>query len=407
MIHMQTFLQDIKLLCGIIPNNNHIPALQPFSYIVCHFLSDLSKELMKSSEARAYSDVLTFAFFCRKANVSRLKKEYEGKIEGRIGRGLIFHIAPSNVPVIFAYSLVSSLLAGNASLVKASSKGFVQTDIITEAMNDLLGRDDYSALKSYITVITYPRDNKDATDFFSALCDVRVIWGGDKTVFDVRKSQLKPRSFDLTFADRYSLAIIDAESIRGVKEAELKKLAEDFYNDTYLYDQNACTSPRLVYWIGKEDSANEARHIFWDAVYNHIKDKYVLQPSIAVDKIDAECRAAIELDCAAKEEIFAYDNRIVLVKLNELSDNIQEIRASGGYYYECIFDGLDNLKDIVDERYQAVGVYGITCDVVSEFVLKNGLHGIDRIRPIGHLADFELTWDGYDLIETLSRKLVW
>ena len=35
----------------------------------------------------------------------------------------------------------------------------------------------------------------------------------------------------------------------------------------------------------------------------------------------------------------------------------------------------------------------------------NSLRGIDRIAPVGHTMDFALTWDGYDLIRTLSRRI--
>lgn len=40
---------------------------------------------------------------------------------------------------------------------------------------------------------------------------------------------------------------------------------------------------------------------------------------------------------------------------------------------------------------------------LESFVLENQLYGIDRIVPIGHITDFDLVWDGYDLIRTLSR----
>ena len=39
-----------------------------------------------------------------------LKKEYKKDESLRLGRGIIFHIAPSNVPINFAYSLVAGLL---------------------------------------------------------------------------------------------------------------------------------------------------------------------------------------------------------------------------------------------------------------------------------------------------------
>ena len=45
----------------------------PYSGIVCEFLAELSDVLMKSNGAKAYSDVITFSFWCRKANLATLK----------------------------------------------------------------------------------------------------------------------------------------------------------------------------------------------------------------------------------------------------------------------------------------------------------------------------------------------
>lgn len=32
-------------------------------------------------------------------------------------------------------------------------------------------------------------------------------------------------------------------------------------------------------------------------------------------------------------------------------------------------------------------------------------HGVDRVVPMGKSMDFNLVWDGYDLIRSLSRKI--
>lgn len=98
--------------------------LAPFDGGVMAFLSDLGAALIAGREARAYPDVVAFGFFCRRANLEALAREYEGAVSDRLGRGLSFHIAPSNVPVNFAYSLAAGLLAGNACVVKASSRVF-------------------------------------------------------------------------------------------------------------------------------------------------------------------------------------------------------------------------------------------------------------------------------------------
>ena len=81
-----------------------------FSEEVMDFLGALSASLLNDRESRIYPDVITFAFFCRKANLLRLKTQYVDE-SLRLGRGIVFHIAPSNVPVNFGYSLVAGLLA--------------------------------------------------------------------------------------------------------------------------------------------------------------------------------------------------------------------------------------------------------------------------------------------------------
>ena len=97
----------------------------PFEAILCEFLQDISTELINSVESKKYPDIMTFAFWCRKANINKIKKLFEdGSI--RLGLGLVFHITPSNVPVNFAFSFVFGLLSGNANIVRAPSDLFLR-----------------------------------------------------------------------------------------------------------------------------------------------------------------------------------------------------------------------------------------------------------------------------------------
>ena len=43
--------------------------------------------------------------------------------------------------------------------------------------------------------------------------------------------------------------------------------------------------------------------------------------------------------------------------------------------------------------------------MVRNFVIKNRLHGIDLIVPVGAAMDIDIVWDGYDLVTMLSRKI--
>ena len=53
-----------------------VKPLEIFSDIVREFLDDLSKELRNDAKAKRFSDIMTFAFWCRKANIEKIKNDY-------------------------------------------------------------------------------------------------------------------------------------------------------------------------------------------------------------------------------------------------------------------------------------------------------------------------------------------
>ena len=390
----------VERLCGREPEQGLRP-LRPFAPEALDFLSALSATLLKDREAKAYPDVITFAYFCRKAHLTRLEEEYAGRLDGRLGRGVVFHIAPSNVPINFAYSLTAALLSGNGSIVKASSRDFLQTRIVCRAMEKLL-TEDFAPLAPYVCVVTYPREAQEVTEAFSARCHARVIWGGDETVRRVREAALPPRTVEVAFADRYSLLCIRPEAVAALSEEALERLAKDFYNDTYLTDQNACTSPRLIYWVGEGDS-REASERFFRAMGAYARQRYELPAVTAVDKLTAACRAAMKLEGA--EIVTSPDNWVTRVRVKALCPELYELRSPGGFFLEYAAPTLDALRDFVTPRVQTLSYLGLSPEELSRFVLENGLTGVDRIVPVGHTMDFSLVWDGYDLIQTLSRKI--
>lgn len=398
-------LKESKELKYIFPKekdlefNNFIndTALVPFSDEVISFLNDLSKILYKDTRTRDYPDVSTFAFFIRKSNLFSLKNEYCNSDENRLGRGIVFHIAPSNVPVNFAYSLVSSLLAGNLNIVRVPSKSFDQVKIITDAIFELSKLKNHKKISNKIILVSYPR-NDIANSFFSKICDVRVIWGGDDTIKQIRESNIPPRSFDLTFADRYSICIINADSYIDEKNPE--KIALNFYNDTYLFDQNACTAPHLLIWLGEKKNVNNAKNIFWENLHIIAEPRYEIQSVIAVDKLTALYNQAINSEKLKKIE--SKDNLIVRVEIDELPKNIDEFRCTSGYFNEYHSSNILEILPIIDQKYQTLAYYGLSKKELNKLI-NSAPRGIDRIVKIGKTTDFSLTWDGYNLINTLSR----
>lgn len=389
-----TYLSGSAELTAQLPN---VPAKVPFDDSIVDFLNEVSRKLMGNRTAKAYSDVVTFAFWIRKSSVMKLKERFEKKDSAlHLGKGVAFHIAPSNVPVNFAYSLVAGLLNGNANVVRVPSKDFPQVSIIAEAFNDVLGQNE--AMRPYIQLIRYGRD-KDINELFSSIADVRVVWGGNQTIEELRKSPLPPRSGEITFADRYSLAVIDSDSYLDIEDKD--RVAEDFYNDTFFSDQNACTSPRVVIWIGNR--IEEAKKVFWETEHKLAEKKYTFQSIQGVNKLTSSYLIAVAEPGVKVEE--HEDNLIVRVKVPEIMENLMDYRDNSGYFYEYDCKDILEIKDLCnDKRCQTIAYIGNSKAVLP--LIEAGVKGIDRVVPMGKTMDFDLIWDGYNLPALLTRTVV-
>ena len=379
---------------GALERISNVPARKPFCNEIVDFLNELSREIMRNSMCRQYSDVMTFAFWIRKASITALAERFrEDDSSIRLGRGVSFHVAPSNVPVNFAYSLVAGLLTGNANIVRVPSKEFAQTGIIADAIEETLRS--FVNLSDLICLIRYSRD-KEVNDLLSSLADTRIIWGGDETISEIRRSPLPPRSTEITFADRYSLSIIDSEEYLGLDDKQA--FASDFYNDTYFSDQNACTSPALVVWTGSKKS--EAKKIFWEELHKKVLDKYTFQDVQSVNKLTGVYKVLSDIEGVTFIE--GDDNFITRLEVRELSADLMAYRAGSGFFFEYDCDDIMDLKEICnDKRCQTIGILGER--EILKPLIESGIKGVDRIVPIGRTMDFDLIWDGYDLYSALTR----
>lgn len=371
----------------------------PFCKEVIEFLQNLSTSLLKDKAAKKYPDVVSFAFWSRKGALRAMKTKYSNQ-PLRLGRGVVFHIAPSNVPVNFAYSLVAGLIAGNANIVRVPSQDFPQVEIICSALRQLLEKEEFNLLRDHVVLVRYEKDDA-ITDFFSSHCDVRIIWGGDHTITNIRRSSLPPRSFDITFADRYSLCVINADAY--LSNGDPERIAQDFYNDTYLFDQNACTAPHFLVWLGMAENVRKAQELFWDNLHRVVAAKYELQPVSAVNK----CADAYRFVASSRGShiVKMEDNLIVRVQLDRLTQGLEDARSTCGYFYEYEAKALNEIVPLINRKFQTLAYYGLEPAAMRNFIEENRPSGIDRIVPVGRTLDFSLVWDGHDLISMLSREV--
>jgi len=398
-IPMQHKFEQITFLVGDIQRLtmlNKVPAHQPFAPEIMAFIDAFSQYLFQLPDVKLWSDVASLAFWCRPASLRQMQSRY-ADLEHRLGRGAAFHIAPANVAVNFAYSLLAGLLAGNANVVRLPGKDFVQVAMICSALRQALS--DHPHIAPYIVLVRYDKQ-KDVNDALSLLCQTRLIWGGDNTIATLRQSPLCPRALDITFANRHSFSVIDAQGYLDTGNKE--RIANDFYNDTLHSDQNACSSPGLVVWLGENSQVRkEAQHLFWAHFDRIVQARYTLQAASAVQKLTQFCLLSAQVEGVKRYPVS--HNRLIRVELPQLSSESLSYSGTCGYFLEYHVDALRDILPLCGSTCQTLSYCGIESAALAEFIMTYKPAGVDRLVEIGQALQFTLQWDGHDLIYMLTR----
>ena len=157
-------------------------AVYPFSDQVLDCLKLLSKRLIGSEFARAMPQIMALGYWIRPSALKGLQQRLQGSNDQNTivsPRGLALHLPPQNVDTLFAYSWVLSYLVGNCNVVRVGSEpGAVSRWLIEQILLVL-----EEAGENHRSIFcSYQHSDTDIASKISALCDLRVIWGGDEKI---------------------------------------------------------------------------------------------------------------------------------------------------------------------------------------------------------------------------------
>ena len=369
---------------------------------VREFLTALARRLLAPGTARRFPELASLGFFLRRGEIEKILDSVgPAKDQLRVPRGLVFHVPPANVDTIFVYSWALSALAGNANVVRISSRSAGAAVAVLDALNAALA-DAHPAIAQTQRMVTFGHD--DAA--FAALshgCDLRVIWGGDQSVTAIRRHPLRPSARDLTFPDRSSFTVISAAGWSAAGTAERHDAAIGLYNDSYWFDQAACSSPRAIYWVGDAESVRRAQTELFALLAEVVAAK---QPEVgAAMAIEKQVSTyGLAADGVADEVRFA-GNAIATLGLTA-PELIPRRWLGVGTFPHARVDSLDELLGIVERRDQTVTHFGFGGDELLSFAERLAGRGVDRMVPVGAALTFSAIWDGYDLLREFTRVTV-
>ncbi len=383
------------------------PVLKPFAKVLIDFVEALSNSILLSKVSRQYPELIAMAHWLRRAHVFEIHKEFELRQQNKIwlARGTALHFAPANVDTIFMYSWILSLLVGNNNIVRLSSRGSKQVNLLLSLIETLLEESQFQKIKAKNALIRYERNNH-VTKTLSNYCDIRIIWGGDNTVNAIRQIPLPPHAKELTFSNKFSMALLNARSLINSEQSDLEDLVHGFYNDSFWFDQLACSSPRVVLWLGTKKCIEQAKVLFWQELTEYCKKrKLLIEPARQMMRIT---------------QLFELGSKNWVSKMNFLSMNspcfshaeltvfdqsIRDHHQGGELFLEYSVQDLDEITPLLNKKDQTLSVYGFERAVLNAWIEKLPSPVFDRIVPIGEALQFQTTWDGYALLQEFTREV--
>lgn len=361
------------------------------------FLLEFGRLLLDRELTSRHPELAPLGFFLRRSELDRLLATLTGE-HLRVPRGLVFHIPPTNVDTVFIYSWALSALMGNRNVVRLSPRAGAVTQTILDLLHKALLTAD-PVIGRTQRVISYNRSDE-ITASLSASCDLRVIWGGDVAVNEIRRFPLAPHARDLTFPDRSSFAVISAAAWLAAAEPARDLAAEGFANDTYWFDQAACSSPRTVFWVGPDGECDRARADFTGRLAQSVSAKgWSVDAAMAVEKHVATYGMAAD---GAAREIGFHGNALATVTLTAPAVAPRRWLGAGTLAHAHL-RSLAELVAFVGRKEQTLTHFGLDRADLESLATSLAGRGVDRMVPVGSALTFHRVWDGIDLPTEFTR----
>jgi len=289
----------------------------------------------------------------------------------RVPRGTVLHIAPSNIPVLGIYSWYVSSIVGNINIVRLNK---ANDDI--KLFLDIANK--YSDLVNDV-VIDYGHDDI-INQKLTYIVDARMLWGSDKTMYYFSKFS-SPKVKDIVFSDKISVSIINLDMYNKMDDNKKERFIELFYRDVFTYNQEGCSSPKLIYFIGSKDCES-----FFHCLNNYIS--YGISHRTVYDKYYRKC-----VDVVDGNSIL-YDSTNITAILSDKDNDY----GYGGYFYCRFYDHCKEIKFPI--KCQTVTYFGIARNDILEW-----FDYVHRFVPVGQAMEFNEIWDGYDLPFELTKTV--
>ena len=383
-------------LNGTIPSNHISRAI--FDRTILEFIETYRMQLKTDPQLSNIPECISLTYWLRPQNLNAIKQNIS-YFSKRKGKGLIFIVPPSNIPLLALYNFFIALLSGNSAIIRISEKAISDLTPYLKILYALWNQKKFLFLSKENAFITYNKTT-DYSAKLSQTCDGRIIWGSDSTINKIRTYEIPATSFDIAFGNKYSIAVIDANNLSQLSKDSFNLFAYRLYADIYTFDQNACASPRIIIWTNYSSLTNlsEIKQKLWQNISTEAYN-YDLTPY----KVSNKYTSSWQLLAAYKEisSFSHWGNYLYVYTLNNYISNISDINLNCGQVFQLDMPNISDITLYLDNRVQTITT-NYPPEILRHIILKSSLPTIKRIVPFGMATSMDIVWDGVHLIECQS-----
>jgi hypothetical protein len=196
--------------------------------------------------------------------------------------------------------------------------------------------------------------------------------------------------------------VLDVDSFLALEATARETLADQFYNDTFWFDQLGCSSPRTVVWVGDTGRSELAAAQFGEAVAARIRARgYRVDVGTSLAKRTFAFRAVLDQPVS---HVSWVSNEFAVAAL-EGEAPMDRAHPGGGFLFQRVVRDLSEIASLLSSRDQTLSYFGFTSEAMRRFAVSLGARSFDRLVPIGDALRFDRYWDGYDLLAQFTRQV--
>jgi hypothetical protein len=310
--------------------------------------------------------------------------------------GVVGHWPAGNVEIQPILSMTCALLGGNAALVRVPAR---LVDLARIVMEKLAMSDPDERLTRRIFMAAFEHDRRDLHAAMASTVDGAMIWGGQEAVLQVRSLPFPHWARLAVFGPRISVAAMDAGAWSTPDEQKTWCLR--MARDLWQFDQQACSSPQVLYL---EKKAGHSTAQFLSSLQRAFEAENRAHPRRAIPAALTStislARASWLLGDASHTAVFPMGPDWTLL-LGSGTDIPQPVQGKTLTVLE-----VDDLMDAVsklDGNVQTLGLGMTDGEREKALALLAAQRGVDRIVKLGRMHTFVSPWDGVDLIRPMVR----